>query len=206
MLAPDPPTPDESRDEVALCRRIAAGEGSAASELIANHADQLYEFVHYRVGGDRQTAEDVVQDTFLTALGKLDEFDGRAALHTWLCGIAKNRIRNERRRSKPRALEDVLAEADPEIDAILADIERTPLPEWVLEKRETRELVGATLGSLPPDYVRALLEKYVEGRSVRDLALELGRGAKATESLLFRARAAFARVFTLLADKRGGLS
>jgi DNA-directed RNA polymerase specialized sigma24 family protein len=104
------------------------------------------------------------------------------------------------------ALEDALAEAEPEIDAILADVAREPLPEEVLDRLETRELVGAALSSLPGDYRAALLSKYVEGRSVEDLAASSGATFKAAESRLQRARLAFARVFELLARRRGGLS
>jgi RNA polymerase sigma-70 factor (ECF subfamily) len=103
------------------------------------------------------------------------------------------------------ALEDALADADPEIDAILADVAREPLPEEVLERRETRDLVGAALSSLPDDYRTALLGKYVEGRSVEELATAGGTTFKAAESRLQRARVAFARVFELLAKRRGGL-
>lgn len=195
----------DSSDESGLRRRILGGDREAAADFFRRHVDGLYEFVHYRVGGDRGAAEDVVQDTFLIALEKLGSFDGRSSLHTWLCGIARNRIRKQRRARRPRALADVLAEADPEIDAILADVDREPLPDWVLEREETRELVGATLSSLPPGYRDALLDKYVEGLSVAEMAARGGKGEKATESMLHRARLAFARVFQLLARRRGGL-
>jgi RNA polymerase sigma-70 factor (ECF subfamily) len=151
-------------------------------------------------------AEDLVQDTFLTALERLNAFDGRSNLHTWLCGIAKNKIRAHRRRLRPARIEDLLEEADPEIEAILLSIEREPLPEGVLEREETRELVGATLSSLPPDYREALVQKYVEELSTAEIAARSGRGEKAAESTLHRARLAFGRVFTLLAKKRGGLA
>jgi RNA polymerase sigma-70 factor (ECF subfamily) len=71
--------------------RVLNGEAGAAEELFLSHLDPLYQFVHYRVGGDRASAEDVVQDTFLTALEGLARFDGRSSLQTWLCGIAKNK-------------------------------------------------------------------------------------------------------------------
>lgn len=189
-----------------LVDRLKSGDARATSRLLEDHLDGVWEFVHYRVGGDRAAAEDVVQDTFVVALEKIGGFDGRSTLHTWLCGIAKNRIRELRRHRRPMALADALESATPEIDAILAEIERTPLPEWVLERRETSELVGATLSNLPPDYRRALLDKYVEGLTTDELGQRTGRGIKATESLLQRSRAAFARVFQLLAKRRGGVS
>jgi len=195
--------PSRSPDLV-LRDAILAGDREAAEGFFRHHLGALYEFVHYRVGGNRALAEDLVQDTFLTALERLAAFDGRASLHTWLCGIAKNKIRAQRRRARPVAIEDVLAEADPEIEAILMAVDRAPLPDDVLEREETKELVGATLSSLPPDYRDALVAKYVEELSTADLAARAGKNEKAAESTLQRARTAFGRVFTLLAKKRGG--
>jgi RNA polymerase sigma-70 factor (ECF subfamily) len=194
------PSPD-----LLLSRRILSGDEEAAAAFFREHLDALYEFVHYRVGGDRAQAEDVVQDTMLVALERLAAFDGASTLHTWLCGIAKNKIRSLRRARRPVSMEELLARADPEIDALLAAIEREPLPDWVLERQETQELVGATLSSLSPEHRRALVDKYIEGLSVPQMAARDGKGTKATESTLHRARLAFARVFELLAKRRGEL-
>lgn len=197
------PSP-RAEDEILLQRRILSGDQGAADEFFSRHLNALYEFVHYRLGGDRAQAEDVVQDTMLVALDRLEAFDGRSSLHTWLCGIAKNKIRAQRRKRRPVLMEDLLEEVDPELDAILEAVDREPLPEWVLERAETQELVGATLSSLPPDYRDALVHKYVDGLSVNQMASRYGKGAKATESTLHRARLAFGRVFQLLAGRRGG--
>jgi RNA polymerase sigma-70 factor, ECF subfamily len=193
-------------DDRHLRQRVLAGDRAAAGALFERHVDLLYEFVHYRLGGDRAAVEDVVADTFLVALESLESFDERASLHAWLCGIARNKIRSSRRKRRPMALEDVLAESDREIDAILADVAREELPEAVLERRETRELVGATLSSLTPEYRAALIARYVEGRTVAEVAAAGGQNYKAAESRLTRARLAFARVFELLASRRGGLA
>ena len=196
----------EALDDLSLRDRILAGDRDAAAFMFESNLDGLYEFAHYRIGGDRGAVEDVVQETFLVALESLKSFDGRSTLHTWLCGIAKNKIRTHRRKRRPMALEDVLDESSEEIDALLARVASEPLPEWVIERRETKELVGATLSSLSPEYRRALVEKYVEGQSVAQIAERGGKSEKATESTLTRARLAFARVFELLAKRRGGLS
>ncbi len=193
-------------DEIRLRDRILAGDRDSAEGFFRHHMGALYEFVHYRVGGNRAQAEDVVQDTFMTALQRLGAFDGRSTLHAWLCGIAKNKIRAQRRKARPASIEDLLAEADPEIDAILAAVDREPLPDWVLERAETNELVGATLSSLPPDYRELLVGKYLDGLSTAELAARRGNSEKAAESKLTRARLAFGRIFSLLAKKRGGLA
>ena len=202
------PTPPAERspyaEDLALRDRILRGDRRAAEGVFERHADALYEFVHYRAGGDRGIAEAVVQETFLTAFEGLAGFEGRSSLHTWLCGIAKNKLRAYRRKKRPIPLDDLLDQADPEIDLVLMGIETEEIPDAVLERRETRELVGATLSSLPPDYRRVLVQKYVDDRSVADMAAEAGKGAKAVESTLFRAKKAFAKVFQLLARRRGG--
>ncbi len=207
MPVPDP-TPIRAPDaaETRLRGRILAGEAGAAAQLLDEHLTPVYQFVHFRIGRDRELVEDVVQDTFLTALQSLSSWDGRSGLRGWLVGIAKNKIREARRKRTPQPLADALAEADADIDAILADVSREPLPDHVLERRETSELVGAALSSLPADYQKALLDKYVDGRSTAEIARSSGRTEKAAESLLTRSRTAFARVFELLAKKRGGLA
>jgi RNA polymerase sigma-70 factor, ECF subfamily len=197
--------PGQHIQDLRLRDRIVSGERAAAESLLALHLDPLYRFVRWRLGNDVHGVEDLVQDTFLSALEKMQSFDGRSSLHTWLCAIAKNKIRTVRRASAPRSIEDVLEESDSEIDAILAEISREPLPDQVLDRKETRDLVGATLSSLPPEYADALVKKYVEGRSVAEIAAGRGKGEKAIESILTRARTAFARVFELLARKRGEL-
>jgi len=193
-------------DDIALRDRILSGDRRAATDLLDLHLDTLYEFVHYRVGGDAHAAEDLVQDTLVVALERMRSFDGRSRMSTWLCGIAKNKIRAARRKRKPVALAELLEDADEDIDAILAAVDKAPLPDWVLEQQETKDLVGATLSSLPPDYRRALLAKYVEELTVPQMAARDAKTEKATESHLARARLAFAKVFQLLAKKRGGLT
>lgn len=200
------PPQDLRPEELTLRNRILEGDEEAAEAFFRHNLDALYEFVHYRVGGNRALAEDVVQDTMVVALERLKAFDGRSTLHTWMCGIAKNKIRAYRRKRRPVLVEDLLDEADPEIDAILSAIEREPLPEWILEKQETQELVGATLASLPPDYREVLVDKYLDELTVNEIATRRGQGAKAAESTLHRARLAFAKVFQLLAVRRGGVS
>ena len=192
--------------DLRLREAILAGDRAAAESFFRTHLNTLYEFVHYRVGGNRSIAEDVVQDTLVSALERLAAFDGRASLHTWLCGIAKNKIRAQRRKRRPVLVEDLLLEADPEIDAILAAVDRSPLPDWVLERTETSELVGATLSSLPPDYRELLVGKYMDDLTVGEMAARRGKSEKSAESTLQRARLAFGRIFTLLARKRGGLA
>jgi RNA polymerase sigma-70 factor (ECF subfamily) len=192
--------------EIHLRDQILRGDRDAAEDLFRRVFDSLYEFTYYRVGCNRDVTETIVQETLTTAYATLANYEGRSSLHTWLCGIAKNKIREHRRRRRMRAIEDILEESSMEIDAILVKVEREPLPESVLELRETKELVGAVLSSLPPNYREVLIAKYIEELPVNEIAARSRKTPKATESLLTRARVAFARVFELLAKKRGDLT
>lgn len=192
-------------DDTSLRDRLARRESGAAELFLNEHLDDVFQFVHYRVGRDHARVEDVVQETILIALRDIELFDGRSSLAAWLRGIARNTISTQRKKRAPLSLEAAIESADPEIDAILADVSREPLPERVFEMQETKDLVGATLSSLPPAYKRALIEKYVDGLSTAEIAGRAGKSAKATESTLTRARIAFARVFELLAKRRGGV-
>ena len=73
-----------------------------------------------------------------------------------------------------------------------------PFDDEVLRREETRELVNVTMSQLPPHYREALEAKYVNGRSVRDLAASSRQTEKAVESLLTRARKAFRATFVAL--------
>jgi RNA polymerase sigma-70 factor, ECF subfamily len=158
---------------------LARGEPLALEAFCRELLDPVYAFVFWRVGGDRQDAEDVTQETFLAALATIDRFEGRSSLHTWVCGIAKNLAR-ERVRARNRAprLPDQGGEA------AAADV--------LLEEAQTERLVGLALTELAPHYQRALLDKYVHQQSFREMATATRSTAKAVESLVQRAKRALA--------------
>jgi len=200
--APDTDAQERARDG-ALAERLARGDNGATDELVASHADAVFEFVMLRVGRRRDVAEDLAQETLLTALRSIERFDGRSSLRTWLCGIARNKVRESRRAREARSFGDILVAADDDVLTALGRIESEVLPDAILEREETRAFVGATLASLPDSYRHALTERYVEGRSVPETARASGRGVKAAESTLHRARRAFRDAFEALVRHAG---
>lgn len=184
--------------ERTLSRSVVRGDRAALERLHDDHFDPLYRFVYPRVGGIAAEAEEVVQATFLSALEGLHRFRGEASLFTWLCGIAKNHIARERRRQGRMRLADTLERLEPDIYRILSRLDEE-LPEKILEREETQDLVGATMASLPPDYQQVLVDKYVNALPVAEIARRRDQSAKAVESALSRSRVAFKRIFTLLA-------
>jgi RNA polymerase sigma-70 factor (ECF subfamily) len=144
----------------------------------------------------------VVQETLLRALRDLDHYEpprARDNIFPWLSGLARNEITRVLSREKNAAsLEQLWSRMDRDMRAIYARLESEVLPDALLERQETRALVNATMAQLPQHYRQALEAKYLDGRSVRDMAGEAGNTEKAVESLLGRARQAFRDTFLAL--------
>jgi len=151
--------------------------------------DALWAHACRRVGGDRQRAEDVVQETWLVAVARVRRFDPRRGpFVAWLRGIADNVVNNRRRRWARRdgATRRELGDR-PDARA------RDPAAH-----HEARELIGASWARLPARYQDVLRAKYVDELSVGEIAALRGETAKAIESLLSRARGAFRSAYVAL--------
>src|SRR5262249_31479488 len=96
------------------------------------------------------------------------------------------------------SLQSLWQKMDQDLLAIYARLEAEPLADEVLRREETRELVNATMSQLAPHYREALEAKYVDGKSVRDMASASNVTEKAMESQLTRARKAFRETFLAL--------
>ena len=176
----------------AVARRILGGDEGAFQDLFDRYFPRLYRFVLARVGHDPDTARDIVQQTFCNAIGQLDSYRGEAALYTWFCQICRN-VLTDHFRSKGRVGNVTLLEDHPNARAILESL-AAPVsdePETGVWRDQVHRIVEATLDSLPGRYGEVLEWKYIDGLSVAEIASRLDVGAKAAESLLTRARAAF---------------
>lgn len=177
----------ERRNDLALARRALDGDEQALECLYARHADALFAFIVHQMHGDRQDAEDVWQETWLAAIRSLAAFRGDSRLFSWICAIARRKIADRWRARQ--AAPDTGAEWLDEVP------DRRARPDAQVLAQEHRLQVVEALGSLPGDYREALLARYVREQSVDEVARSLGRGYKATESLLSRARRALKDAF-----------
>lgn len=150
---------------------------------------RVYRYLAARCGGDDALAEELTQQTFVQALRHRHRFDGRSDVVTWLCAIARNRLVDHHRRQgrDARRQEQLAFEEGHGADAA-----------W--RALEARDAVQAAVARLPTEQRLALLFRYLDGLSVRDIAAALGRSEKATESLLSRAREGFRRAHGGLID------
>jgi len=177
----------------ALARRILGGDEAAFRELFDRFFPRLYRFALARLAGDRDAAQDVVQQTFCSAIERLDGYRGEAALYTWFCQICRNAIADHYRRSRRGSARVVLLEDQPNARAILESLAapESEQPEAGAWRADLQRLVAATLDALPGHYGDVLEWKYVDGLSVKEIAERLALGDKAAESLLTRARESF---------------
>ncbi|MCC6526493.1 MAG: RNA polymerase sigma factor [Polyangiaceae bacterium] len=193
--------PSSSDDErpAELLARVAAGDDGALVRFYERSVDGLYRFVFYRVGKDAAACEDVVQETFLAALGRTDEYDAaRGSLRSWLCQLSRNVIRKHLRAQK-RTVELAMWERlDDTLTRALESLEREALLDEVLEQKETHDLVYLAMDNLPDSYRRVLEQKYVDGATLEALATERGLSVDAVKSLLARARRAFREALVAL--------
>jgi RNA polymerase sigma-70 factor (ECF subfamily) len=172
---------DRVRRERGLRSAVLAGDERAWRTWYDESFDALRAYVWWRCAGLRDLADEVVQDTWLTAVRRIRDFDPeRGSFGGWLCGIAANVLRNQLRRAGRR--HSARPPADP----------RTSEPaDAALEKREQAERIARALAELPERYEAVLRAKYLDGRSMADTAAAWGETPKAVESLLTRARQAF---------------
>jgi RNA polymerase sigma-70 factor, ECF subfamily len=187
-------------NDAELARRLRAGEESAFDSFFAEYFPRVYRFARVRLGGDEDAAEEVAQTTLIKALAKIGTYRGEAALFTWLCSFCRHEIDrwySRAGRSAAVSLSDDSPETRAVLDAISALSGEDPEEEY--RRSELSRLVHVTLDHLPGRYGEALLWKYVESRSVEEIASRLGLGYKAAESLLTRARQAFRESFAIVA-------
>lgn len=188
--------------------RLRQRRPEAVERWFREHADGVYTFVFYRVGKDDDLATEVAQETFVTALDRIGDYDPeRGAMSTWLTYTARNCIRSALTRSKRHRAEAARWQAiDETLVAAYREIEHAPLPDAIIEKHETADLVRMTLVHLPEDYREVLTRRYWRQQPLEEIAASRSTTAEAVKSTLHRARLAFKAAFLTLAGSLGDRS
>jgi len=168
----------------------------AVKSLFERFADSVYTFVYYRVGKDEQVDCDVVQDTFLKALTQIEQYDPeRGSMEAWLTTLSRNFISKALKTRGMVSLDEIGSNVDKKLLTCFERLATEPLPQDILEKKETHDLVCATLASIPGNYRTILTLYYHRGLSLRDIASRVNKSEGAVKVLLHRARQAFKKAF-----------
>ena len=172
-MAAEKPTASES---AALERKLvesAQRDPSRFADLYELYFDQVYAFVIRRVR-ERSSAEDITSEVFHKALANLKQFEWRGApFGSWLLRIAANAIADQMKRAQRDAGSAVNApepSVEPEIEGV-----------------EDRARLFRLVRSLPEDQRRVIHARFVEQRSIREIAEQMGRSEGAVKQLQVRA-------------------
>lgn len=175
-------------DETSNLEQLARGDERALTAFYRANVDAFFSFVYRRVDGCHEDAEQITQDTFLSAVSLAHSFNGTCTFFTWLCGIAKLRIIDffRHRERQKRIPPDCLLTPD---EATLQEFHSGAcIEDDVLSRIDTARLVDEMLLSLSEDEREALLLHYVEGLTVEEVAALMKRTRRATQRFIMRAR------------------
>lgn len=144
----------------------------------------VYGYFFRRVGGSAAVAADLTQETFVSAVRTLRRGAEVETPMPWIMSIARRRLvdhfRTNSRSAQPTAVRQI------------------PLDDGSTTAAEAR--LDEALHALSPDHRLVLILRYVDDLSVADVATELGRSVRATESILVRARAALSTAYEGVSD------
>jgi len=163
-----------------LVKAVGAGDHQAFEYLVKKYRSSVFNFV-YRCLGERQAAEDILQEVFLALYRAASRFEPRAQVSTWLFKIAYNLSMNEiKRRKRHLDLSEAL-HALPRQDA-------GPSASSTIEAGELRKNVMTALDQLPENQKAAMLLRLNEELSYAEISEVLSVSVSSAESLIFRAR------------------
>jgi RNA polymerase sigma-70 factor (ECF subfamily) len=166
----------------------------AIPHLLEQYGGQIYG-LGLRMCGNPEDAQDLMQDVFLQAFRKWEQFEGRSSPSTWLYTIAARvcQRRHRLRAGQPRALES-LSTLLPSGEEVVVDLPSdgdTPLD--VLERNETRDTVQLAITRLSPKFRLPLILKELMDLSIGEIAEVLGLKEATVKTRLHRARLYAAR-------------
>ncbi|MEE8577215.1 MAG: sigma-70 family RNA polymerase sigma factor, partial [candidate division Zixibacteria bacterium] len=174
-------------NERELIKRAQAGDYEAFSELVNDSKAKLFGFV-MKLVGNSDDADDIVQETYLKAIDKIEQFRSEASFSTWLTTIALNLARAMYARNKQAPLKSIeeYLPVDPNESHQSFSLFDWRDPHAALEDKELAELVKEGLKMLPDKYREAFLLRYVSEMSVKEIAVEIGESVAAVKSRILR--------------------
>jgi len=168
-----------------LIQKILAGEHGAATVFYKKYAPGVRRLLLSRLPSEAD-AEDVLQDVFLAAFDSLSMYRGEAKPLSWLYAIARHEVADFYRK---RYVRELVEKTSPLFEELIETVE-TPEKTW--DRSKVRRRFFAAYTSLQQQYQDVLSYRYELSLSVKEIAERMKMSFKATESLLYRARSAFA--------------
>lgn len=204
-------------DEAQLISRSQQGDISAFNRLVLQYQQAVYN-VALRMLGERESAADVTQETFLSALRAIQTFRAGSSFRAWLLRIASNQACDHWRRTHRHAqesLDSLTDEEEPHSNSILSSLIATGdqvNPEESLLSHELQELIARGLQTLPLEQRIAVILCDVQGLSYDEIAQttastlgtvrsRIARGRVRLRDYLYQHRELLPRSYRLMTDR-----
>lgn len=174
--------------EKILLEKIVDRDEKALFYVYKKYQPSIFNFVKSQIS-NYQTAEELTQDIFLDFIEALRNFRFQSSIKTFLFSIAKHKVIDQIRKKK---IKNILFSRLP---SFIVESLKVVFIDEEIDKKELKQKIAKTISSLPNDYQLVLRLKYIEEIKMKEIAKKLKLNFKATESLLFRARKSFVKVF-----------
>jgi RNA polymerase sigma-70 factor (ECF subfamily) len=178
----------EPHPDVALVERVRGGDVSAYDALVRKYERQVFRIAQH-ITQNREDAEDVMQDAFLKAFEKIDQFQGNSKFYTWLVRIVVNESLMRLRKRRTGRMVSIDEDVETEEGSVPRDLaDWAPDPEQDFGQTELAEILRKTIQGLPQGFRIVFVLRDVEGLSTEETAEMLGLSIPAVKSRLLRAR------------------
>jgi RNA polymerase sigma-70 factor, ECF subfamily len=167
----------------AFVAKARDGDADAFRSLVDRHSRRLFHLA-FRMTGNEQDAEDVVQESFLRAYRRLSQFDERASFGTWLYRIAANCSIDLMRSKTQRSQQAVDNELE---DPVLSLHSTDPSPERSALSAEVKDRVAEAMNELSPVERTAFVLRHFEGMRLEEVGRTMGCQTNAAKHSVFRA-------------------
>jgi len=178
--------------DAGVVAQVLAGDKDAFRVLVERHSRSIFRVV-YRMTGNQQDAEEILQETFLRAYKSLERFESRSNFGTWLYRIAVNRaldLLSSRKAQMQMQMKDayqITDSPDPKGNHQVQLPATDPGPDRLLISSEIKKKVAQALTLLTPAERVAFTMRHMEGRSIEEISLALNLKASAAKNSVFRA-------------------
>jgi len=174
-------------DEQQLLVELRRRDPAAFSQLFEAFSDKIYRLAAGLLENETE-ADGVVQDTFMRLIERLDQFEGRSKLGTWLYRVAYNLCQDRLRKRRPVSPLILDYGDDDTIPVPTVLIDWNQVPEHCLTAAEINKELDKAIGTLPPKLKAVFMLREVEGLSTQECADVLDISLSATKVRLHRAR------------------
>jgi RNA polymerase sigma-70 factor (ECF subfamily) len=181
---------DSLGSEAEFVKRLQAGDPAAYREFVELYSGRVYG-VALRILGDEREAEDVLQETFLSAFEALGRFEGRSRLSTWLYRIATNACLMRLRKATPPvafSLDDGPGDEDEVGSSARYLVDWSAVPDEQLLTAEARQEMGRAIAELPETLRSVFVLRDIQGLPGDETAAILGITVQSVKTRLHRAR------------------